>query len=531
MKTYSILNDVLGPVMSGPSSSHTAAPGKIGLAARSLWGKEIQNVHVVYEQNGSYPSTHVGQGSDFGFTAGLLGIETNDPRFRDSLSFAKEHGVNVTFRFADLGLPHPNTARIDIIHDGSVHLSVLSLSTGGGTFEIVEMDGFAIHFDGQREKWWICCDDNSAAVRDCLAKQGVLFTERSMESTRVSCITGLPGSAILFEVEVSALVRPQKQALEALSRQGIYLRKAVPVVPAALRLVSEVPFSTAAEALSYTQQHPRITMPELAQLYESALSTLSRAEAYERMTDVYHAMLCSMKPPPEDDPVQNMIVPRIADKLGKLTAMPIEMGVLNGCLASAVAVMENCSAHRTVVAAPTAGSSGVIPACVLGVGQVLGRTQQQMLDALWNAGLIGAWIANQATFSAEVAGCQAEIGAAACMAAGGVVQLMGGDIIESMTAAAIAMQSFLGLICDPIGGLVEIPCIERNVTASAVSVMSANMSLCGIRSPIPLDETIQTMLRVGQMLPRELRCTCGGGLCTTPTGMRIAEKVKALQQR
>lgn len=529
MKTSSILNDVLGPVMAGPSSSHTAGPGKIGLAVRGMWGKKIRNVHVVYEQGGSYPSTHVGQGSDFGFTAGLLGMTTDDPRFRDSLFLAGEQGVNVTFCFADLGLPHPNTARIDVVEDNKVQQSVLSFSTGGGTFEIVEMDGFAIHFDGRREKWWICCADSLETIRAYLTDHGVLFAQSSLESTRVSCITGLPGNSILLEVEASALSAEEKQDLISLSREAIYLRKACPVVPAALRLTPEPPFATAAGALEYARQHPGLTMPELARLYEGSLCTLSGAEADERMVDVCRSMRASMEPPPRDDPFSNLIVPRIADKLSKLSAMPMDMGVMNSCMACAVAVMENSCAHRTVVAAPTAGSSGVIPAAVLSVGQSLGCTEEQMLDALWNAGLIGAWIANQATFGAEVAGCQAEIGAAAAMAASGVVQLSGGDIEQSMSAASIALQSFLGLICDPIGGLTEFPCIERNATASAVAVMSANMALCGMRSLIPLDETIQTMLHVGKMLPRELCCTCLGGLCSTPTAQRLAEKLKTHQ--
>lgn len=530
MKKSSILNDVLGPVMAGPSSSHTAGPGKIGLAVRSMWGKKIRNVDVVYEQGGSYPSTHVGQGSDFGFAAGLMGMTTDDPRFRDSLSLAGEQGVNVTFRFADLGLPHPNTARIDVVEDGKVQLSALSFSTGGGTFEIVEMDGFAIRFDGQREKWWLCCSDGMETVRAYLTDHGVRFTQSSLEPARVSCITGLPGRAVLFEVEASALSEREKQDLTALSREAVYLRKACPVVPAALRLNPEPPFVTAAGALEYARRHPGTGMPALARLYESSLSTLSAPEADERMMDVCRSMRASMQPPPKDDPVQNLIVPRIADQLSRLSAMPVDMGVMNSCMACAVAVMENSCAHRTVVAAPTAGSSGVIPAAVLSVGQSLGCTEEQTLDALWNAGLIGAWIANQATFGAEVAGCQAEIGAAAAMAAGGVVQLLGGDIDQSMNSACIALQSLLGLICDPIGGLTEFPCIERNVTASAVAVMSANMALCGMRSLIPLDETIQTMLRVGQMLPRELCCTCEGGLCTTPTGLHLAQAVKERQQ-
>lgn len=528
MKASSILNDVLGPVMAGPSSSHTAGPGKIGLAVRNMWGKQIRNAQVVYEQGGSYPSTHVGQGSDFGFTAGLLGMTTDAPCFRDSISLARDQGVNVSFRFADLGLPHPNTARIDVLEDGKVRMAVLSFSTGGGTFEIVEMDGFAIRFDGQREKWWLCCTDGIETVRRYLTDHGVRFTQSRLDPDRVSCVTGLSGNALLLEVEASALSPEEKQELTALSREAIYLRKACPVVPAALRLTPEPPFDTAAGALAYARRHPGITMPALARLYESSLCTLTDAEADERMTDVCQSMRASMQPPPKDDPVPNLIVPRIADRLA---AMPMDMGVLNSCMSYAVAVMENSCAHRTVVAAPTAGSSGVIPAAVFSVGQALGRTEEEMVDALWNAGLIGAWIANQATFGAEIAGCQAEIGAAAAMAAGGVVQLAGGGIEQSMNAACIALQSFLGLICDPIGGLTEFPCIERNVTASAVAVMAANMALRGMGSLIPLDETIQTMLRVGRMLPRELCCTCLGGLCSTPTGQQLSEKVKAQQQR
>ena len=142
-----------------------------------------------------------------------------------------------------------------------------------------------------------------------------------------------------------------------------------------------------------------------------------------------------------------------------------------------MAVMENGCAHRVVVAAPTAGSSGVIPASVVGVGRTLGRTEGEILDALWAAGLVGAFIANQATFGAEVAGCQAEIGAASCMAAAGVVQLLGGTVEEGFHAAALAMQSLLGLICDPVAGLVEFPCIQRNVTASVMAAAAANMPL------------------------------------------------------
>ena len=151
MKPHSILNDVLGPVMAGPSSSHTAAPAKIGFAVRELWGGPIRAARVVYDEAGSYPSTHVGQGSDFGFAGGLLGMKTSEACFRESLRLAKERGMEITFAIGPLDARHPNEARIDVLDgEGGRAFSALSFSTGGGTFLIPEMDGFAVEYDGQR---------------------------------------------------------------------------------------------------------------------------------------------------------------------------------------------------------------------------------------------------------------------------------------------------------------------------------------------------------------------------------------------
>ena len=153
------------------------------------------------------------------------------------------------------------------------------------------------------------------------------------------------------------------------------------------------------------------------------------------------------------------------------------------------------------------------------------KTSEEIQKALLAAGLVGAFIANQATFGGEVGACQAENGSASAMAAAGLVQLMGGSVRQAFAAASLAMQNMLGLVCDPVGGRTEIPCIGRNVNAVFNAALSANMVLCGFDPVIPLDETILAMGEVGKQLPEALRCTCRGGLCTTATGRRLSEEL------
>ena len=521
MKQSSILNEVLGPIMTGPSSSHTAAQGKIGRAVRNLWGRPIASAAVVYDCHGSYPNTHEGQGCDFGFTAGLLGLDMDDPRFRDSIELARRQSVEIEFRVESLKGEHPNEARVDIRTEpgGPVGLSVLSQSTGGGTFLLTELNGFPISYDGQREKaFLICAAGEEKAVAHALTEAGGQFVLRHPAERPVTAAAMPQGASALFEVELISLAG-QKLPEEA-KKRSLSLYCCAPLVSVPLRLRPERGFFTAEGALKYAAEHQTVSMAELAVVYETRLGSADRTDLEQEMLHVLRAMERSMTPPPADDPVPNYLVPRQAAELDD--KMPLDMGVLNGCMRNAMAVMENGCAHRVVVAAPTAGSSGVIPASVVGVGRTLGRTEGEILDALWAAGLVGAFIANQATFGAEVAGCQAEIGAASCMAAAGVVQLLGGTVEEGFHAAALAMQSLLGLICDPVAGLVEFPCIQRNVTASVMAAAAANMAMKGVRSPIPLDETIKAMLDVGRGLPASLRCTCEGGLCATPTGRQLA---------
>ena len=196
-------------------------------------------------------------------------------------------------------------------------------------------------------------------------------------------------------------------------------------------------------------------------------------------------------------------------------------------LAGALAVAEVNAAMGRIVAAPTAGSCGVIPGVLLTVADKLGAGTPEVVQALWVAGLTGEIIQYQISLSGAQGGCQAECGAAAAMAAAGACHLAGGGATACADAAAIALTNLLGLVCDPVAGQVEVPCIKRNAGAAAVALAATEMALAGVRSRIPPDEVALAMRDVGRLMPACLRETGEGGLADTPTGRRIAEELRA----
>jgi L-serine dehydratase len=190
--------------------------------------------------------------------------------------------------------------------------------------------------------------------------------------------------------------------------------------------------------------------------------------------------------------------------------------------AYAMAVNEENARMGRIVAAPTAGSAGTLPGALLGVADHLGLSDDQLLGPLALAAGIGQVISQSMFIAGSTGGCQAEIGSSAAMAAAAVTEAMGGDAAASVHAAAMALMNTIGLVCDPVGGYVEVPCVSRNAFYSVHALASAQLALAGVTSPIPPDEVILAMASVGRMLPPELRETGEGGVADTPTGRRIA---------
>lgn len=194
-------------------------------------------------------------------------------------------------------------------------------------------------------------------------------------------------------------------------------------------------------------------------------------------------------------------------------------------VSAALAVTEVNGAMGQIVAAPTAGSCGIIPGALLTSAEKLKANDEGIIKALFTAAGIGNIITQNATVSGAEGGCQAETGSAAAMAAAGIVELAGGTPEQALHAAAMTIKNILGLVCDPIAGLVEAPCSKRNAIGTANALISVDMALAGIKSIIPFDEVVEAMYKVGRSLPYELRETALGGLAATPTGKRIQKEI------
>ena len=190
-------------------------------------------------------------------------------------------------------------------------------------------------------------------------------------------------------------------------------------------------------------------------------------------------------------------------------------------IAYGFAVLEVNAQFGRIVATPTAGSAGVVPACLVMLEETRGLTEDQCALALFTAAAIGVIIGKNACFSGAKGGCQAEIGSASCMAAAAIVEALGGTPAQACDAGAFALMNTLGLVCDPIGGYVEVPCVSRNGMFAVHSFLAATMAMAGARCVVPLDDVVIAMRDIGRRMPRALKETAEGGLATTPTGLRF----------
>lgn len=207
------------------------------------------------------------------------------------------------------------------------------------------------------------------------------------------------------------------------------------------------------------------------------------------------------------------------------TSKPVCGYLMSKAISYAMGTLEVNASMGLIVASPTAGSAGVIPGVLLALQEEFGFSDEQIIDALFNCSAIGYLISLNATVAGAEGGCQAEVGAASAMAASAAVQLMGGTPEECLSAAGTAISNILGLVCDPIAGLVECPCQSRNAMGASNALVSAEIALSGIKQIIPLDEIIESMYSVGRSLPCELRETALGGLAATPTGCAIKKRI------
>lgn len=286
-------------------------------------------------------------------------------------------------------------------------------------------------------------------------------------------------------------------------------------------------FKSGKELLEMCNEY-NMSIHEVCLEREVELSGLSKEEIRSKMQHSLNIMKSATEKAVEED--IKSVGGLIGGEAKKLTifrnnSKSVCGPLMNKALVAAMGTMEVNASMGLIVAAPTAGSCGILPGAVVTIGKEYDMTDEQMLDALFAASAIGAIITRNATVAGAEGGCQAETGAAAAMASAGVVEMMGGSPEQAVHAASHCLQNVMGLVCDPIAGLVEVPCQGRNAIGVANALISAELCLAGILNIIPFDETVAAMYKVGKTLPMELRETALGGVAATCTGCSLTNKI------
>ncbi len=513
MSTYpSIFNDVIGPVMRGPSSSHCAASLRIARLCRDLMEENVKDILIEFDPNGSLATTHKSQGSDMGLFGGFLGWEAHDERLPESDKHIVTAGISITINITDIGNSHPNLYKITLSNNKETR-KLTAISTGGGMIEVIAIDDVPVSMAGDYFETLIYCN----MPDDILQFLKATITADDIELHK--------GETSFIEIKSQAFL--DKDILSELQQMNgvLFIKQLHPVLPVMARKNLRVPFITCNEMLEYNEGKSK-ALWELAVDYEMARGNISASAVMEKMRRIVHimgnAIELGLKGTTYHDRILGSQSPQFKEKMeaGKLIG-----GDVNNCIIMYVsAMMEVKSSMGVIVAAPTAGSCGALPGALFGTAHSMQLHEDVLVKAMLSAGLIGVFIAAHATFAAEVGGCMAETGSGGGMAAAAIVEMNGGTLQQSITAASLALQNSLGIICDPIGNRVEAPCLGRNVMAATNAISCANMALSNYEQLIPLDEVIETMKAVGDQIHHTLRCTNLGGLSIT----NAAKKIEAL---
>ncbi len=511
----SIFNDVIGPVMRGPSSSHCAAALRIGRVARDLMGGDIERVAVVFDERGALATTHETQGSDMGLCGGLLGWDADDERLPGAAAAIGEAGIDVAISVEDRGDPHPSTYHL-ALENAAERRALTAVSTGGGIIAVTAIDGVPLEMRGDYYETLFFTGGPCGDLADTLKRWPHADSVVAHDGPRGG-IVRVRGARFADEATVAEIRAAHDRAA---------VRRIAPVLPVLSRADIRVPFSTCGEMLAALAGRDT-TLAEAAVAYESARGGIGGAEVVARMAGIVKILRGSIERGIAGTRWDDRILGHQSGGFASALAagrLP-DAGVANRIILYVTALMEVKSAMGVIVAAPTAGSCAALPGACLAVADERGLGDGAAAEALLAAGLTGVFIANGAGFAAEESGCQAECGSAAGMAAAALATLAGGTAAQAVAAASTALQNSFGMTCDPVARRVEVPCLGKNVAAAMNALACANMALAGFDPVIPLDEVIAAMDAVGRSLPRELRCTGLGGLSVTKTAKELERRL------
>ena len=508
MTVSSILNNVIGPVMPGSSSSHTAGPYHIAKMFRGIVGDLPKETVFMIEPGSSLECSYREQGSDLAMIMGLLDLPSTHPKFKAAYDLFKEYGTDISFRVESFKeSAHPNSIKICTTMQSGERFTAVADSTGGGGVLFRFVDDIPVTQSGDMYSI-VALATKAAAER----LKGML------PECECSSVTD-NGATLSLQFDTPLPLSPEefKRLKDVPGVEKIFYVK-----PVFMPIAGERIFTCAAEMISYAEANA-LSLGEAALAYESALLGASYDVLNEEMDKRLQVMIDSVNLGLSDDCPQMFLLHPSAGKImkaereGRLALG----GVHTRACARAIAAMQVNSGQGIVCAAPTGGSAGVLPGIVVTLLEDLKKDRKEVVKAMWAAGAIGLILSTRGTFAAEVCGCQVEIGAAGAMGAGAIVDIAGGSARQASDAAAILFHNAMGLICDLVQGTVEIPCHTRNGSFASQAFVCADIILGGYCNSINLDETVDSIYTVGKMLPLSLRCTSLGGIAITESALNM----------
>ena len=507
--------EIIGPVMLGPSSSGTAGMARLGKAAHEFLDAPVKSINLRFHPRFSGYS---GLKSHVALVGGILGFNESDPIIREALEIAKSKDIEVTASWFHDPLPSDaHTIGMTITQvDGKTKI-ITGVSVGGGSIDIIGIDKFNVELESTAKYLFVWADcDCEEKIKELIPLAGKIKKD-------------IKEGKYLFYIEVPLnMDESEAEKLNNISSvERILFTK--PFLNFG-NIPHEPLFKTFDDIISLSEKSGK-DMYELAMEYEITRSGRRKEDIFNEMKQ----SLLYMKEAVEiglTQPVKTLFGVGTGYD-GKLVQKAVKEGktlggsTLGRAMAKAIATYEvGCSMNR-IVAAPTGGSSGIVPACLLTVQEDRGFSDDDLVKALFVAAASGGCMYyHNASFSGAGGGCQGEVGVSSAIAASALCYLGGGSTEECCHAMALSMKNLLGLICDPIAGFTEVPCIKRNAMGAANAFTGCDLAISGVKSFVPPDEVIEALCNTQKLLPPQLRGGRGGLACT-----HTAQLARQLQEK
>lgn len=514
----SIFNDVIGPVMRGPSSSHTAASWRVARMAVQMLQGNLKKALIEFDKDGAWVTNYEEQGTVLGMNGGLLEIDMADDEMKQSKKIASEKGVDISYSISTFNNSHANSMQLTLTSDTGDVVQVLAASLGGGSFEIQKIDGCKVHMKGDYHTLLVWANGDLEDDLQELKPSQTHFNFVECDGLKLYILESPEAFSKAFVDHINQFDEVKK------------IRNVLPIMPVISGRERELPFLSIESLLAYSKAEG-MSLGALGLLYEQYRSGLSEEVLKGKMQTIIEIIEGSIAKGLAGTQYEDRILPQQsnlvaqAEQRGKI----LQGSIINKIIENVAAIMESKSALEVIVANPTAGSCGTVGAALKAVSDEVEASMDDKIMCYYAAGLVGAYFAMGPGFSAEEHGCQVECGASAGMAAAGIVELFQGNASQGLGAASMAIQNMIGLVCDPIADRVEAPCLGKNTSAAVNALSSATMAISGFAHLIPLDQVLETVERVSADMPASVKCTGLGGLAITPAALKLKEQLERMK--